>query len=106
MINFPSKLNVQNKNNFKKLHYERTLCYFRRELYEHIIKNEESVYFELDLFFNKHMKNETEQIQIMVETVIKELNELGWKCKTSFGNTALFIYSTENPPFTCYEDGF
>jgi len=34
----------------------------------------------------------------------EELEELGWKCKKSFGQTALFIYSTENPPPSCWDD--
>ena len=42
----------------------------------------------------------------MSEIIIKELEELGWKCKLSYGQTALFIYSTENPPPSCWDDSF
>ena len=42
----------------------------------------------------------------MTSKIIEELQELGWKCKTSFGGTGLFIYSTENPPPNCYDDTF
>jgi hypothetical protein len=31
-----------------------------------------------------------------------ELTQLGWKCKLSYGDTALFIYTSENPPAGCW----
>ena len=40
----------------------------------------------------------------LVKEVIPELEKNGWKCKTSFGGTGLFIYSSENPPPNCFED--
>lgn len=38
----------------------------------------------------------------IVLAVCKELNNKGWKTKLSFGDTGLFIYSTENPPPNCW----
>ena len=43
--------------------------------------------------------------QEQYEIVKSELVKLGWKCKTSFGGTGLFIYSTEEPPPSCWEEG-
>ena len=105
MKNFPSSLNVNNKENFDKLRYNRFLSYLRRDVYEHIINNEEHDYFDLEKFDKNHYKNMEKSIQI-VEIIVKELSELGWKCKLSYGQTALFIYSTENPPKTCWDDSF
>ena len=42
----------------------------------------------------------------MINTTVKELKELGWNCKLSFGGTGLFIYSTENQPRGCWDSDF
>ena len=105
MKEFPEILDVKNKENFPDLHYNRVLCYFRKSIYEHIIKEEEKSYFDLNTFKKKYLKKDTE-MESMVKTIVEELGTLGWKCKTSFGGTALFIYSSEKPPHTCWDDGF
>jgi len=93
---------VTNKKNFPSLYYNRTKCYLRRELYEHVIRHNENNYFSLD-DFNKTVDN-IELVKEMIDELIIELEELGWKCKLSYGGTGLFIYSTENPPSTCHEE--
>lgn len=105
MKEFPTCLNVKNKSNFSQLHYERTLCYLRRDLYEHIIREDENSYFELENFGKKY-KLKSEDLQKMVQKIIKELEKLGWNCKLSFGDTALFIYSTEKLPPSCWDGDF
>lgn len=105
MKEFPSRLNVNNKNNFSTYYYERQLCYLRRNIYEHMISKDENSYFELDKFSRNYLDNNTDLITRMTDVVISELEKLGWKCKTSFGGTGLFIYSTEKPPPSCFEDG-
>ena len=104
MKSFPTILNVNNKDKFSELNYNRILCYLRRELYEHIIREEETNYFELDKFQKKYSL-ELKNREKMGETVMSELCKIGWKCKLSFGGTGLFIYSSENPPTNCWEDG-
>lgn len=102
MKEFPGFLRPKNKNNFSKLNRERVKCYLRRDIYEHIIMHEEKDYFSLDEF-NKKVNN-IELTKQLVKEIIAELESLEWKCKTSFGGTGLFIYSTENPPLNCFED--
>lgn len=102
MKNFPSKLNVNNKENFEKINYERNKCYLRRDIYEHVISHEEKDYYSLD-DFNQKIKNMS-LVQKMVEELIPELEELGWKCKLSYGGTGLFVYSGVLPPSNCWED--
>ena len=48
MKEFTSRISVSNKDNFPAYHYERTMCYMRRDIFEHIIKETENSYFELD----------------------------------------------------------
>ena len=105
MKEFPNKLNVKNKNNFQYQYINRVLCYLRRDIYDHIISNDESSYFDLDKFDRKYLNNinETEKI---TRKIIEELEVLGWTCVTSFGGTGLFIYSDkDNPPSNCWLDG-
>jgi hypothetical protein len=102
MKEFPNKLNVTNKDNFSTLHYERTKCYLRRELYEHVISHDENDYFSLDQFNKKY--NNMEMVQKMIQELIPELESLGWTCKTSYGGTGMFIYSTDKPPPSCWEE--
>lgn len=102
MKEFPVSLQVENKNNFNNLNKDRLKCYLRRDLYEHIISHDEQDYFSLD-DFNKRVNNMF-LTKELVKEIIPELEKLGWNCKTSFGGTGLFIYSTEEPPKNCFED--
>jgi hypothetical protein len=105
MKEFPNRLNVNNKNEFEKFNYDRNLCYLRRNIFEHIISKDENSYFELDKFSFNYLNNNNFLLLKMKDTIISELENLGWKCKTSFGDTGLFIYSTEDIPPSCFEDG-
>jgi len=82
--------------------YERMKCYLRRDIYEHVLSYGENDYFSLDKF-NEHVRD-MESVKKMVEEIIPELEKLGWHCKTSYGGTALFIYSTDTPPPSCWEE--
>ena len=82
---------------------ERILYIFRQQIYEHIInRKDENDYFAIDVFESKFLKNYPDTIQQMTNTIIKELESMEWKCKLSFGDTGLFIYSTEKPPRSCW----
>jgi hypothetical protein len=67
-----------------------------------IARTSENEYFSLDEFKAKIKNDKT--FDKIVESICEELKILGWKCKTSFGGTGLFIYSTESPPPSCFED--
>ena len=101
MKEFPELLIVKNKKNLQKINNNRILCYLRRDVYEHVISSDENEYFDLDMFKAKYKKVE---IKPIVKTIISELENLGWNCKLSFGGTGLFIYSTQKPPPSCWED--
>ena len=108
MKEFPVILSVQNKDQFPSIHYNRVVCYLRKAIYEHVIGHDENSYFDLEkfsrLYFETNEKRE-ELTKKLSDGIIPELEKLGWKCKTSFGGTALFIYSTEEPPPSCWDDG-
>ena len=102
---FPESLKVENKDRFKNLVHRRYRTYLRRALFEHIISHEETDYFAFDKFINtsRDMKPPTmEEVQKLVNELIPELEKLGWKCKKAYGDTALFIYSSSDPPQNCW----
>ena len=101
---FPSILNITNKNKFPQIYYNRLLSYLRKSIYEHMIKEDENNYIDLDAFSTLHGVKDKKLIEQMVKTLVNELNNLGWKCKISFGGTGLFIYSSHDPPPSCWED--
>lgn len=107
MKEFPSRLNVKYKDKFPIYMYDRIIAYLRRDLFEMILKGNEEKYMALDEWFRSHEYFDKKGWEKMVETVMAELEELGWTCKTSFGGTGLFIFSDpEKPPSTYYPDGF
>lgn len=105
MKEFPKILIPENKQKFHEYLYERNIAYMRRDIYELVIRGDENSYFVIDNFARKYQINETD-IKKMTETLISELKLLGWNVKTSFGGYGLFIYSTDKPPSSCFEDGF
>jgi len=105
MREIPSKLHVRNIPKFRKVYLRRVVCYMRRAIYEHVLSSSENDYFTIEDFRNKHRLTLAEVSDIVAQ-MIEELEELGWNCKTSYNDTALFIYSTEDPPPLCFPDGF
>jgi len=86
MQEFPGTLHVNNKENFQEMNYQKRKCSFRKTIFEHMLSHKESEYFSF----------EENDLQIIKE-LVPELEELGWTCKLSFGDTGLFIYSGEKP---------
>ena len=102
MKQFPTILNVNNKDKFSDTYYNRILCYLRKEIFEHILINTENEFFDLERFKKIKKLNELQYLTISKQ-IISELENIGWKCKLSYGNTALFIYSTDLPPPSCWD---
>lgn len=97
MNTFPQELNISNKDSFSSLLFSENLKTLRNELYNFMIRGNETDFYDLDTFNRKYVKdiNETHK---MVDMLCQELNELGWKTYLGFGGTGLYIYSTEEKP--------
>ena len=104
MKQFPVNLSIKNKHNFSRILFDVYIGYLRKDLYEHILSEDENTYFELDTWCRNNLKNNKKLMDKMLQIVLVELQQRGWKCKTSFGGTGLFVYSSEDPPKSCYED--
>jgi hypothetical protein len=118
MKSFPSKLTPDNLNNFYKYNINRQTCYLRRAIYEWMLtdnftkpetkdQNGNTIYpercFDLQgLSQSKNIIYSDDSIQ----TICKELNDLGWLTKVAFSNSALYIYKKDerNPCRWDYEE--
>ena len=103
MISFPDHIHVQNISSFPSINRGRIICLFREHIYETLLnRKDENEYIDLDIFSRKYCNNKTAIMMSIVDMVTTELQKLGWKTKLSFGDSGLFIYSTENPPVSCW----
>lgn len=99
MTHFP---HVKDKDNFEQINYDRINNILRTDIYDLMIsRKSENDYFDLDTF---NIKNNVSMktLQQMIKEIMNELGTLGWKTKLSFGDTGLFIYSSEEPPKSCW----
>ena len=97
MDKFPLNINPIHKDTFQKIRYENNLSILRQEIYNFILQGKEDDFFDF-VIFDKKINKDMKTTKAMCEQIITELHELGWKTKLSYGNTGLFIYSSENPP--------
>jgi hypothetical protein len=103
MNSFPEHMNIQNIASFSTINNERVTSIFRQEIYETLLtRKDENVYIDLDIFRIKYCNNKTSILSEILRKIISELHGLGWKTKLSFGDTGLFIYSTDEPPVSCW----
>lgn len=103
MKSFPQEINVKNLHNFTKINNDRIINIIRNEIYETLIKRKsENEYIDLDKLSKDYCYNNMNTISKIITDISEELHELGWKTKMSFGDTGLFIYSTEDPPTSCW----
>ena len=111
----PESINIKNRelvhntedeeniysSNFEELNYIRLISLIRADLYELIVsRNDENEYFALDDFANRNSCSSL--LSRITSQIVSELNEKGWNTKLSFGDTGLFIYSTEDKPSSCW----
>jgi len=105
MKEFPIFLKPENKDDFLRHKYESHVSYMRKEIFELILGCNENNYFEIDTFGKRHGISKS-FLDKMCKNITEELRNLGWNVTTSFGGTGLFIYSTPEPPKSCYKDEF
>ncbi len=104
METFPDWLNPTETENIRGKNVERIAGLLRKAICEHISQRpSEEDYFDVESFRTGTQTGmKRDDFYKLLNPVAKELRELGWKTKMSFGNTGLFVYSTEEPPSTCW----
>lgn len=103
MNSFPLDLNPENKENFKELWIISITEIIRKDIYLFILgRKNENDYVDLDKYFSVYNNYGKNTISNIINKIIEELKQMNWKTKLSFGDTGLFIYSTEDPPKSCW----
>uniref|UniRef100_A0A6C0KF40 Uncharacterized protein n=1 Tax=viral metagenome TaxID=1070528 RepID=A0A6C0KF40_9ZZZZ len=101
MDSFPSSLHISNKEMFTKMLHADHLGRLRRDIMYHMLHQNESDFFDLDIFNRTYVKD-TPLLMSLVNIVTGELNKLGWTTYLGFGDTGLYIYSTSEKPNGVY----
>lgn len=102
MESFGDELNVLNKDNLSSIWRDRLLERLRKHIYNFMLERKrENDFFDLDLYNRSYVKdmNITNEL---VNKVVLELNELGWKTYIGFGGTGLYVYSSYDLPSGVY----
>jgi len=103
MKEFPEKLNPNNVSQFKEYQQTRDLCYFRRDIYEFLLHTDfDRDYFDTTIFFNRQKITDINIKKNMIQTIVKELQKLGWYVGSVFDQTAILIYPSEQELQTCF----
>jgi hypothetical protein len=97
MNKFPDFINEKNRAKFADILEERILQKLREEILDVVLQDDCSNFYDISSFKYGSYKN----IKDLIKQVMKELEELGWKTKLSYGDTALFIY-TGLVPVNCW----
>jgi hypothetical protein len=99
MTHFP---HVKDIDKFEQMNYDRIKNILTTDIYNLIISRKtENEYFDLDTF-NMKTNVSMKVLYQMIKEIMIELEKSGWKTKLSFGDTGLFIYSTEEHPKSCW----
>ena len=111
MNSFPTEIDIRNKDivlqpykkNFEKYNYERIIMNLRKDIYEHLIsRKDENDYFDTEIFCKKFNYYDKTTFSSILKIVLEEITDLGWNTQLSFGDTGLFIFSTEEKPSSCW----
>jgi hypothetical protein len=98
---FPDALKVENKDQFFELLFTEHLSILRKDVMMHMLVRKENDFVDLDTFNRKYV-NDMKRTHEMVSIVRDELKKLGWNTFLGFGDTGLYIYSTEDKPVGAY----
>ena len=98
MNSFGSDLYVLNKDNFENMFIETYTSKLRKKIYLFMKSNRnENDFFDIENFNRKYIRD-MNKTNDMINNIVKELNQLGWKTHIGFGGTGLYIYSSEELP--------
>ena len=94
MNKFPESL--KNIDEFENTLKDLFLNKLRKQIYIHILRNNQNDFFDIELFNRKYVKD-MKKMDEYIEFLIKELEKVGWKTFIGYGGTGLFFYDKEIP---------
>ena len=89
MKEFPKKLIPKNRHLFSQMNFNDLLEKWRLKVYNYIIKNEKNGFDLCD-------ENNIPIDKRIIECLVFELSNLGWKTSLAYNGTLLFIYEHES----------
>lgn len=102
MKQFPDKLCPKNKHLFNEYKFNRDLCKLRQRITEYLYleygtnNTGKKGGFDLKSVTDEKGQYSYEHIDdVLIDTIIFELNILGWKTKLAYGRTTLFVYEND-----------
>jgi hypothetical protein len=101
METFSLTFHVSNKDKFSDEFFKKYLIKLRKIVADHMLRCNENDFVDLDTFNRKYVKDMAKTRQ-MAAIVSDELKQLGWNTLLGFGETGLYIYSTDEPPASAY----
>jgi hypothetical protein len=101
MNKFPENFRPENKDNFSEMRFNHLTDLMRKNIYHLVIKGNEKDFFDLEIFNRQHVGN-IEITKKIASNLVDELHSLGWKTVYSYGDTGLFIYTSEEPPVNAW----
>lgn len=103
MKTFPSKLIPSNKHLFPKYKFNREVCKLRQKVVDYLYSGEKGgLDLKVSSDSNYNFKNINKEV---VNQVIKELEDLGWKTKLVYADTTLLIYEDEKELDETHKNG-
>lgn len=110
MLRFPDWLKPQKSHTFSREYNTLIQEELRGQIFMFLLsRKSEDEYFDLEIarrnfsaIDNIGTVIQEPILRSLTEPIQTELSELGWKTQLAFGQTGLFIYSSENPPKTCW----
>jgi iron-sulfur cluster repair protein YtfE (RIC family) len=100
-IKMDTRFHVSNKDNFERLLEDENLAILRREICRHLMKENESDFYDITEFNRMYVGN-MNLTNILINRIVTELQNLGWNTFLGFGGTGLYIYSTNDLPHGVY----
>ena len=111
MDRLPDKLIPKNQSQFSEYKLQRELRKLRQRVVEFMVNNERTqdgkrTVFDLKSVSSNDMYSYAHIDDRLIESIRSELHTLGWKTKTAYCNTTLFIYDNEDevPVIEGYEE--
>ncbi len=93
MDRFPPDLTPSNRSGLLAMQYNHALALLRHDVFETVVSNNADNFYDLSSFkYHTHVN-----FKAMVAQVRAELENLGWKTKLAYGETALFVFDGVPP---------
>jgi hypothetical protein len=94
-------MKLSNKPQFQAMRRGLLKDKMKKHIFQLMLEEKETDFFDLDRFNREYVQDTALTLHIAAE-IREELHSLGWKTHLGFGDTGLYVYSTEELPVGAY----